>query len=187
MGLLSCLQFKQKPIELDDPLLLADCVRTYSTKFGLDPKILAALIYQESRGEIWAQRYELGFYKRYIEGKGRNELSGFVPPRFPTLATERNSRSVSWGVTQCMGETLRFMGFKGLYLAQACDPRINVMYGAKYLRRCLEKSASSGAGMSQYKGALALYNGIRNHHESEYDEKVLEHVENGNYNAILNP
>lgn len=187
MGLCSVLQFKPKGIELDDPKLTANLVRNISKKYGLDPKIFASLIYQESRGNIWAQRYELGFYKRYIEGKGRDELSGFVPPRFPTLLTEKLSRSFSWGSCQLMGETLRFMGFEDPYMAEACDPRINIEFGAKYFRRCLDKRMHLGAGLPQYKGALALYNGKRDHHESNYDEKVLEHVTNGNYNKILNP
>jgi len=187
MGLCSVLSFKSKDLKTEDPKSIANLVSKYSVEYGLDPEIFASLIYQESRGNVWAQRYEVGFYKRYIEGKGRDELSGFVPPRFPTLLTEQMSRAYSWGLCQIMGETIRWMGFDGVYLAQACDPSVNIRFGAKYLRRCLDKKAYLGAGLSQYKGALALYNGKRDHNNSDYDERVLEHVENGNYNKILNP
>ena len=186
MGLLDL--FKPKSLDPSDPRLLAALVVEKCNKYELDPVIMSALIWQESKGDIWATRYEKGFFKRYLEGKGRRELSGFVPPdSICSLSTELSLRSHSLGSCQLMGETLRWQGFKGNYLVSACMPGINLEYGCKYLRYCYDKKKHETPGRTQTKAALALYNGIRNHVDSEYDEKVIGHVESGAYKNILYP
>ena len=176
---------KNKVVSPFEPQAITELIYSTCKKYKVKPDIFASLIFQESRGNVWAQRYELGFYKKYIEHRGRNELSGYVPPQLPTLITEKMNRATSFGLCQLMGETLRVQGFKGNYLIEACMPGINIEYGCKYLRRCLDLNSSEDSEFLQYKAALSLYNGIRNHHVSKYDELVLSHLDSGAYKNVL--
>jgi len=177
--------FSKKIQKLDDPKWIASLIYKFCKEYKVRPDILSALIFQESRGDIWAQRYELGFYKKFIEWRGRNDLSGYVPPQLPTLITEKMNRATSFGLCQLLGETLRVQGFKGDYMIEACNPEINIKYGCLYLKKCLDLNIKQGSEILQYKAALSLYNGIRNHENSRYDELVLSHLETGAYKNVL--
>jgi soluble lytic murein transglycosylase-like protein len=182
LDIFSCLS--RKELERADKFELAKEISRKASKYNLDKRIVAALVYQESNGNIWAFRWEKGFYKKYIEGKGRSELSGHVPASFPTLETEMISRAISWGAFQIMGETLRWQGFKEDYMPMACLPRINAEIGCKYLRWCLDRISADTDTTIRYQAALLKYNGGG---DPMYPTRVFRHIENENYLKILNP
>lgn len=149
--------------------------------FSLDEKIVAAIVYQESKGNPFAIREERGFFNQYLAAKTSRTLSGFVPPpHICSFDTEIRSRSYSWGLMQVMGESARFLGFKGNYLSELVRIDVNLRYGCQYLKYLLDLKNGN------YREAIAAYNGAKNSNATGYDEKILSHITDGRYLGVLN-
>lgn len=165
----------------DDPVVISEMIRSYSAKYQLRPEVVAAIIWQESRGNIWASRPEPAFFQRYLKDKKRKELVGHVPKGTPILSGEKRLRSISWGLMQVMGETARMMGFKKRYLPSLCLPSSNLNIGCKYLRYLLDKYSDLEENEA-YKKALLRYNGGG---DPDYPNTVLGHIDSGAYKKVL--
>ena len=161
-------------------------IRKYAALFSVDPILVAAVIWQESKCNIWASKVEENFYNEKILPRGRRDLSGYVPANLPDIITEKRDRSRSWGLMQLMGETARVLGFRGDYLAGLYEIEVNIEYGCRCLARCLEK-----ANRDQSRGvlpenrtvteqALIYYNG-----SSVYPPLVLGHIKSGDYRKVF--
>jgi hypothetical protein len=120
--------------------LFQDAEKRYSLPAG----VLAAMAWKESSGIPWAARYEPEFFARYIANRPAKDLRGLWP-RLVSGNTERNSRATSYGLLQVMGQVAREYGFAGIFLTQLCDPATGIEFGAKHLKRQLDR----------YKGDLA--------------------------------
>lgn len=151
---------------------LRKAIELSSKAYDLRPEILASIVWQESRGNPIAARFEPRFYTRYVALKKREQLAGYKPRAIPTLATEKIFRSTSYGLCQIMGETYRwFYEGKADYIDVALrDPELNLDCGASYLRFLLDRHNDG------YLKALKDYNG-----GSTYPEIILMHVKQKNY------
>ena len=135
--------------------------RLAARKHGLDRKLVCAIIEQESGWNNWANRYEPGFYRRYIapmlasrrrgvKSKGKLNL---VVPRHVSADTEANGRATSWGLMQVMGQTARENGFKGRFFSEMCAPEVGLDVGCRVLRRYLDsKGGDLRAGLLKWNG-----------------------------------
>lgn len=103
-----------------------DMVKTKATSLGIDPALACAIVEQESAWNPWSIRYEPAFQKRYEDNKGHT----------PTEAT---ARSMSWGLFQTMGETVRSIGYKG-DIPQLCDVDTGITWGLLVLQTKLKLS-----------------------------------------------
>lgn len=141
---------------------------------GVPPQLAAAVIYQESRGNPAAARYEHKFFMRYVDWRGRKDLHGYVPTGC-TLDTEKRLRATSFGLMQVMGQTARERGFRGEFLPELFDPATNLRVGCEYLAHLLN---------SHFKtvDALQRWNGGGNPH---YGKEVLDHIATGRYLFVL--
>lgn len=157
-------------------------VRRTAEVRGIDPRIWAALVWQESRGKPWAYRYEPGFYSRYISDRPKSDLGG-VWPRVITEESERVFRATSFGLCQIMGQVAREQGFEREHLASLFDPKMNLEIGSKFFSALLEKWEGVPT-REQYKEALRRWNG-RAPGDYTYSMQVLEHVATGRYRNIL--
>lgn len=155
-----------------------------SIRYELDPKIVAAIIYQESvKGSetlldaICASREERGFYRLYIAGK---PLTGFVPKKGlpPSEDTERRERSFSYGLMQVMGATARENGLTSQYIGMLMFPNINIEIGCRYFAKLLKEEGGN------IREALRRYNGLPPG-DYTYANLILSHVESGRYQAVL--
>jgi hypothetical protein len=153
---------------------LAKIVRNMATAFDINPELLACIILQESGGEPWLNRYEHGFYLKYVQNKTRSTLLGHVPKELPNLATEKQNRSTSWGLMQVMGQTARELGFQWDEMPRLLIPLINVHFGCKYIVRCF-----NGRTVEQM---LLKYNGGGN---PNYPHEVLGRLDAKEYVKIL--
>jgi soluble lytic murein transglycosylase-like protein len=153
-------------------LCLKELIAEAAEKFKIREDILTCVVWQESRGNYIAARFEPRFYARLILPKSAKELSGYVPFPLPTLDTEKVMRSTSYGLCQIMGETARWFGrLKCNYLDVALrDPKANVELGAKYIAWLLKKRDNN------YEQALRLYNG-----SSKYPPIIFDHVKKKKY------
>lgn len=128
-------------------------VKAKATELGIDPALACALVEQESAWNPWAIRYEPAFYQKYESSK-------------PLTPTEKTARSISWGLFQTMGDTVRSVGYKG-DLAALCDPSTGIQWGLAVFQKKLEL-----AGQDVHKGLL-FWNGGS---DPNYPSEVLARV-----------
>ena len=93
--------------------------------YQLDVGIVAAIVWQESRGSIYAARYETN-YKYLVR-----------PDHFAKLlnisqVTEEVQQKTSYSLMQIMGGTARWLGMDGA-LPSLFKPECNLYWGCKYL------------------------------------------------------
>lgn len=132
---------------------LVDLVKAHATSVGLDPALACAIVEQESAWNPWAIRYEPAFYTRY-----ENPLN--------LTPTEKTARSISWGLFQTMGESVRELGYKG-DIPQLCDPAISAQWGIQLFQK---KLALANGDVTK---ALLFWNGGSN---TSYPSEVLARV-----------
>lgn len=119
-----------------------------ANSFGLDPYLVEALIWQESRSQADAFRYEPKFWVRYLaklpEYKGTNQ---------------RRVAS-SYGLMQIMYVTAKEIGYgdepEGLFV-----PRINLHWGCEKLRELFQWAEKYGTVLPDERrvAVLAAWNG----------------------------
>ena len=166
---------------MSSPSIIGDWVWIKAQKYQLRLEVIAAIIYQESKVNPWAIRYEPAFFKHYIEPLTRKTLPGFVPYPIPTLSTEKRSRAISWGLMQVMGETARETGYKDKYLSKLTEIPDNLEIGCKYLRRLINLYAEHHVDL-QYRKALLRWNGGG---DSNYPNKIFKHVASKAYKDLI--
>ena len=145
-----------------------------SAASGINPQLIAAIIWQESRANQYAMRYEPAFFDKYIQNK---KLTGFIP-NFKNVseATERMARATSFGPMQVMGATAREHGFEGTFLTELCNAQTGIEMGVKVLKAKLVKANDD------INKALLLYNGGGN---KDYPREVLAHIDSGEYQNVI--
>lgn len=155
--------------------LIRAAIRAASRKYDVSPKLIAAVITQESSGNKWALRYENGFYLRYIARKQRHELIGHIPKTLPTIDTEMRLRAFSFGLMQIMGQVAREHEFVEDDLTRLLLIDTNIDVGTRFLAHCL-KTRSRDVSK-----ALIRYNGASN-----YPELIMQHLDSGAYKIFWN-
>lgn len=133
---------------------LITLARQVAKTHHLDPKLVCAVVEQESGWEPWAIRYEPRFEAKY---EAPLDLS----------ATEEVARSISWGLMQIMGENARERGYKGL-LPALCAPATGLEYGCRQLK--VEINRAKG----NVEQALQFWNGGGN---PFYAKEVMARME----------
>lgn len=161
--------------------MIGDLANELACTYQLNPKLVAAIIIQESGGNKWATRVEEAFYSKYLKPKLRSQLAGHVPSMIPTLSTEKWNRATSFGLCQIMGDTARVLGFDGQFLAEIYDERINIELCCKFLRRAFGQFASYAEPIRTERVLLA-YNGGGS---PNYPTLILNHISSGRAVALL--
>lgn len=115
--------------------------------YGFDPRLVAAVVWTESRGKADAFRHEPKFWTRYMAGKA--EFAQCHPRR----------HSSSYGLMQPMWVVAKEMGFTGepelLFV-----PQTNLHYGCKILQDRRQWAANFHVPPERQRLAmLAAYNG----------------------------
>lgn len=136
---------------------------------ALPPSLVYAIIMVESRGNPFAIRYEPGFFQ-WLKNKLTNRKLVFTG--LTNRDTEMNARSMSWGLMQIMGQTARQEGFEGLFLAELCDPTVNIYYGLKYFYRQFAKYGSIWDAVSAYNAGTPFKNSNGTYKNQAYVDKV---------------
>ena len=112
-------------------------------QFDLDPNIIAAIVNAESRGFVYAVRYEPNYRWLWYPKK-------FASKQIIDEKTERNLQKQSYGLMQIMGATARWRGFKGS-LPALYKPENNLYWGCNYFSYLLKK-------FGNYEDAVSAYN-----------------------------
>ena len=117
-------------------------IRQVANKHGLSPSLVAAIVEQESAGEVYTQRIEPDF--RYF----------FDPLTFSrrlrvSVETERMCQATSWGLMQIMGAVCRERGFMK-YFGEIFQPEINLEYGCRHLKSFLDLYKTEVEAIASY-------------------------------------
>jgi len=137
---------------------MQNIARATAADMKLAPEIICAIIEQESSWNPWSIRYEPAFFEHYVKP---------ILDTTTISVTEAYARSISWGLMQTMGQTVRELGFVGP-LASLCDPSVGILWGCKVFEHKL-----GAAGWNTEK-ALLLYNGGGN---LSYPGQVLARID----------
>jgi hypothetical protein len=119
---------------------ISELIYQEAARYHLEPELIAAIIYQESKGKVSAFRYENGFYLRYVATKTRSSLQGHVPGDI-SLATEKRARAFSFGLMQIMGQTARENHYAKTWF-ELFEPEININLGCFYYRSLLDRDVN---------------------------------------------
>lgn len=142
----------------------------------IDPKLLMALVWQETRGDTWACRYEKNifdrhlFYMTQVNSKALNI----------TLQTEMTFQATSWGLMQILGVVAREEGFDG-HLNKLSLPEYGLPMAAKHFGRLLDRYKNTDDAIAAYNAGNAK---DRDPHapgtqysNADYVRQVNEHFE----------
>ncbi len=147
---------------------------------GIDPRILEALIDQESGGnpDAWNPEPRYRYFWQVRTGRPFRvvtdaEVAAKFPPKdFPALAGDPDNewwaQQASWGLTQIMGAVARELGYHGPYLTRLCsDPALAIDFGCAHLAANIAWAGALYTGVEAERvaivtrAALAAYNGGR--------------------------
>jgi soluble lytic murein transglycosylase-like protein len=127
--------------DLSTPQTRLGFVTPYALKYGLNPKIVAAVCEQESSWNPFAVRFEPAFESRYIK------------PALPAAPTTRElTEAMSFGLMQIMGEVAMEFGWAGKFLTELCDPATGVLFGCKKLQKCYYVHGDDDTSLLSYNG-----------------------------------
>ena len=138
-----------------------------SADFNLDSLLVAAIIWHESKGQIYATRFEPNYKWLYDVDKFVNHLN--------SKETEIALQSCSFGLMQIMGAVVRELGYTG-YLAKIYRPDINIYYGCMYLDKLRKKWPDMKDHVAAYNGGHpAKINGKLRSDLQSYVDSVLKY------------
>lgn len=148
------------------PSAVAAVVSQAANRHGLEPAVLAALVWKESAGDPHAIRSEphyrwlwdcwenAPFRRLTAEEAGLSHPpADFRGPTGASVPTEWAAQRISWGLCQVMGATARERGFRGAFLSSLLEPEIGAEFGARHLALLLSRY--------ELEDALSAYNAGR--------------------------
>lgn len=144
---------------------MQELIQEIAPRYGLDPRLVQAIVKVESAGNPWAWNPEPRY--RYLWDVSRNqpfkltsdEASSKTPPAdFPHLKGDRDQewwgQQASWGLMQLMGAVAREYGCREPYLTALLGPELNLRYGCLHLQK-LRRRFEGEHGLD---GVIAAYN-----------------------------
>jgi soluble lytic murein transglycosylase-like protein len=136
-------------------------------RHGLDPRLVAAQIQVESGANPYAFKPERN-YRYFWDLRRGAEFRAVDPSEFLSKKppsdfygldgfTEQEwcLQQASIGLAQLMGAVARELGFKGTFLLELVDPKVNIEY------QCIKLSRDLKWAKGDIRATLAAYNGGR--------------------------
>jgi soluble lytic murein transglycosylase-like protein len=150
-------------LSASQPLLVpfAAEIRAIARAEQLPPALLAGIIQEESRFDMWATRME----PRYMNSRRVSQAAAIwsrAHSGTPTAFTELTDRSRSYGLMQIMGETAREEGYSARYLASLFHADSGLRAGAAHLKALIlrYKSDTLSAISAYNQGSARRRNGV---------------------------
>jgi soluble lytic murein transglycosylase-like protein len=129
-----------------------DLIVAAADREGLDPALVAGLIYCESAGDAYALRIERGFWRRYYQGIKR-VFQGNNPKRLAKWMRYPDLVAASYGLCQIMLPVAVENGFDAEFPTRLLDPKVNIDLGASILARHIARRGGDRlAGLLRYNG-----------------------------------
>ena len=142
-------------------------IRVHADKYGLDPKLIAAIIQVESAGNTYAIRYEKkwSYYFKVPEYAQKIRSSE---------DTEGTGQATSWGLMQVMGTVAREHGFEG-WFPELCDPNKGIFYGCAHLDSKLSKYRKMDDAIAAYNAGSPIKKVDETYVNQYYVDKVMDY------------
>lgn len=154
--------------------LLLPSVKTKASKYGLDVKMVDAIIQIESGYDFYALRYEPNATYKVSPEK-------FAKINVITTETETVTQQMSWGLMQIMGFKAREQGFQGP-MPNLCDVDTNLELGCKILQNFSKKYGDEEDVIASY-NAGSPRKTLGKYVNQEYVNKVLKKMESQEWNS----
>jgi len=107
-----------------------------AAKHGLNPDLIAAFCWRESRFKPEAYRYEPKFQRKYIDRHPNYEKLDYQT---------RHNLATSFGLMQVLGVTAHELGFPFLLLENLYKPECGLEYGCRKLKKLFERYGVHGS------------------------------------------
>lgn len=120
-----------------------DFISQASNKYAIDPKLIGAVIMQESAGQAWSYRYEPNVKYQYMASSYAKKLG-------ISFETELCLQHMSFGLLHIMGFKARELGFDS-HLPQLLLPSVGIDWGVKALQTFVKR-------YNTLEDAIAAYN-----------------------------
>lgn len=133
--------------------------------FGIPPMLVAAIVYQESRGFVYAVRVEPNF--PYL-----HRPEHFAKYQRITVETEKALQKQSFGLMQIMGGTARWLGFEGA-LPALYKPENNLYWGCKYLAYLKDKYSVTEDFVAAFNAGSPKINKDGSYKNQNYVDSVM--------------
>lgn len=154
---------------MDNLELLSTC-EMFARRYEIDPKLIKAIITQESSWNCYAIRYEQTYSYLYKEEE-------FAKKCKVSLSTEINTQKMSWGLCQLMGALARELGHEGA-LPELIDPAINIELACKHLSHLKKMVTCEDDIISAYNGGLGALHRIEGKYRNQgYVDSVKKHYD----------
>jgi soluble lytic murein transglycosylase-like protein len=113
-----------------------------SNKYAIDPKLIGAVIMQESAGQAWSYRYEPA-------AKYQHMASSYAKKLGISFDTELVMQHTSFGLMHIIGFKAREIGFDS-HLPQLLLPSIGIEWGTKALAGFLKRYPTQEDAIASY-------------------------------------
>lgn len=140
-------------------------IKAKASEQNIDPMLLAAICWQESRGFVYAVRFEPKYRWLYRVDK-------FSRMQNITEETEKNLQMQSYGLAQIMGGTARWLGFTGP-LPSLYKPENNLYWACKYLKYLSQKSSNIKDIICSYNAGSVVKDNRGYYKNQSYVDKVF--------------
>lgn len=117
-------------------------ITTVSDKTGIDPKLMASIIWMESGGDNWASRYEPNWHWFL-------NVDEWAKKTKVTSETERMHQATSWGLMQVMGTVAREMGWND-HLPKLCSKQVNLEIGCQKFKSLVDRFGTTEKAIAAY-------------------------------------
>lgn len=151
--------------------IIKNCSRIY----GIEEKLIRAIIRKESSWKVYAFRREPRFWKRY--GENVKKLFYLTPEKDEAWLSSPDIVSSSYGLMQIMLSTAMELGFRYEFPFELFDPATNIKWGCAYLKKLYDRYVD-------WKDAISAYNQGNNRKDltglyvnQDYVNRVLEFME----------
>jgi soluble lytic murein transglycosylase-like protein len=148
-------------------------IKSKADDMGIDYLLLASICWQESRGFVYAVRYEAHYRWTY-------KVEKFAKMQRITEITEKHLQMQSYGLTQIMGGTARWLGFAGP-LPALYKPENNLYWCCKYLKNLMAKYSKIEDIAAAYNAGSVVKNNMGLYKNQQYVDHIMK-----NYKQLKN-
>ena len=145
-------------------------IREVAAEVGIDGDLLLAVCTIESSLEPRALRFEPAFRWTFEPRAWASRIQKDVPGY--SVETETMLQSCSYGLAQIMGSVMREAGFTGTLQTVLATPRLPLLYGARHLKRYLQKHGDEERAIACYNAGSVRLTPAKNFVNQVYVDKV---------------
>lgn len=136
-----------------------------SMELGVDPCLVASIVWCESMGDTYSSRYEPAY--RYTF-----RVAEFAKDLGITKETEEVHQKTSFGLMHIMGGVARELGFRHHLLALT-DPVVGLHFGCLKLKRICQKYSDFYDVIASYNAGSPRKNSLGRYVNHDYVDRVL--------------